>query len=304
MNIKIERFLDIKVELYKEKNTYINYKIDLRQLDLHMTSSLGENWLSSITNDDMESYIHSLRQKGYEASTINRKIASASSFFSYCIDKEWITKNPMKGIELFKVFKKKKNILEIEDVRRMILSTYKRSTKEKKYEFLSSRNRFILSLLTTTGLRVSELMELKVDMLEKIEKGYMLNISAEKIKNNIDKRVPIANKTLEYFNDYMTEREKMGFSTKEEIILSITGNKMTRRGVQKMINKCAQRSDLIHLEITPHTFRHTCTGILRKNRVEDSLICNVLGWKEGIMSVYTDDISMLDEAKVMCCNII
>ena len=304
MNNYIERYLEVKVGLYKEKNTYVNYKIDLGQLDLHMTESLGKDWIEKVDNDDMELYIKSLKDKGYETTSINRKIASASSFFGYCVDKGWIDKNPMKGIELFKVYKKKKDMLDIEDIRKIIDSTYTREVREKNYEFNSARNRFILAFLTSTGLRIGELLNLDMKSLEKVSEGYMVNISAESIKNNIDKRVPIANKTLEYFNEYMEQREKNGFANNDTIILSRNGKKMTRDAIQKMITKYCERNGFGDLNITPHTFRHICTGVLRRNRVEDSLIFNILGWKEGIMSVYTDDISMLDSAKIISCNII
>lgn len=304
MHKNVERFLDVKVELYKEKNTYINYKIDLKQLDLHMTQSLGDDWINEVTNDDMELYVQELRKKGYEPTTINRKIASASSLFGYCVDKGWINRNPMNGIELFRVYKKRKEVLEIEDIRKIIESTYKRGVREKNYEFNSARNRFIIALLTTTGLRIGELININLKSLEKIDEGYMINIDAEDIKNNIAKRVPIANKTLEYFNEYMYQREKNGFSENDILILSRTGKKMTRGAVDKMITKYCEKIGLSDINVTPHTFRHSCTGILRKNRVEDSLIYNILGWKEGIISVYTDDISMLDVAKISCCDII
>ena len=71
-----------------------------------------------------------------------------------------------------------------------------------------------------------------------------------------------------------------------------------------MLDKYTERAGITEIEVTPHVFRHTCTGILRRNRVEDSLIYNILGWKEGIMATYTDDIASLDEAKIECCNII
>lgn len=300
---KIKRFLDIKVSLYKEKNTYINYRIDLMQLDLHMKNILGEDWLSTVDNDEIELYIKSLKDKGYEDTTINRKIASASSFFGYCEDKGWIDRSPMRGIELFKIHKKKKDVLEVKDVRRMIACTYKRQAREKNFEFNSARNRFILALLTTTGLRIGELININLRSLEKVEGGYMINIAAEDIKNNVEKRVPIANKTLEYFEEYMNERSLEGFES-DVLILSRTGRKLTREGVQNMISKYCDRIGLSEKNITPHTFRHSCTGMLRRNRVEDSLIYNILGWKEGIISVYTDDISMLDSAKIISCNIL
>ena len=304
MHKYIERFLEVKVELYKEKNTYVNYKIDLKQLDLHMTEILGEDWVTTVDNDEMELYVKLLKKKEYEATTINRKIASASSFFGYCVDKGWIEKNPMKGIELFRVYKKKKDMLDIEDIRKIIDSTYVREVREKNYEFNSARNRFILSFLTSTGLRIGELLSLDIKSLEKVSDGYMVNISAERIKNNVDKRVPIANKTLEYFNEYMEQREKNGFANNDILILSRNGKKMTRVAIQKMISKYCERNGFEELNITPHTFRHICTSVLRRNRVEDSLIFNILGWKEGIMAIYTDDISMLDNAKITSCNII
>ena len=147
-------------------------------------------------------------------------------------------------------------------------------------------------------------MNITISNLEKVEGGYMINISSDKTKNKVNKRVPVANKTLEYFNEYMEEREKNNFIDNDILILSRTGKKLTRTGIQKMMDKYSEKNGLSNLNITPHTFRHSCTGILRKNGVEDSLIYNILGWKEGIISVYTDDIKSLDYAKIISCNIL
>ena len=62
MNKIVEKFLDLKVNLYKTKNTYINYKIDLSQLDLHMSRKLGKDWVETATNDDMALYIKYLKE--------------------------------------------------------------------------------------------------------------------------------------------------------------------------------------------------------------------------------------------------
>lgn len=304
MNKIVEKFLDLKINLYKTKNTYINYKIDLSQLDLHMSRKLGKDWVETATNDDMALYIKYLKDSNYEVASINRKIASASKFFKYCVDSDYRVKNPMSGIELFDLPVKIKKPLLIDDIRKMIELTYTREIREKNYEFASARNRFIMALLATTGLRISELMNINMYKLEKIEAGYMVNISSSDTKGKVNKRVPIANKTLEYFDEYMIQREKCGFSDRDILVLSRTGKEMTRNSVQKMLDKYTERAGITEIEVTPHVFRHTCTGILRRNRVEDSLIYNILGWKEGIMATYTDDITSLDEAKIECCNIL
>lgn len=304
MNSIVTKFLEIKIDMYKAKNTYINYNIDLGQLDIHMTRKLGNDWIKNITSDDMELYIKHLKDKGYNLSSINRKIASASKFFSYCVNKDLIRKNPMVNIELFELPAKVRKSLSVDDIRKIIDCTYKREAREKNYKFISTRNRFILALLTTTGLRVGELMNISVSKLEKIDGGYMINISSSETKNKVNKRVPIANKTLLYFNEYIEERKKCGFHHKDVLILSRTGKKMTRTGIAKMMSKYAKRVGMEDINITPHKFRHACTGILRKNKVEDSLIYNILGWKEGIMSVYTDDITSLDMLKIESCNIL
>ena len=101
MNKIVEKFLDLKVNLYKTKNTYINYKIDLSQLDLHMSRKLGKDWVETATNDDMALYIKYLKDSNDEVASINRKIASASKFFKYCVDSDYRVKNPMSGSELF-----------------------------------------------------------------------------------------------------------------------------------------------------------------------------------------------------------
>jgi site-specific recombinase XerD len=305
MNKKIERFLAASVKRYLETNTYESYKVDLSQLDTYMINNIGENWIEEVTNDDMEDYVGHLMDSGeYKNSTINRKIASAGSFFKYCLNKEWIEKDPMRGIKPLKVVVEQKDMLRIEEVRTVIASTYDRQAREKFFEFNSARNRFILALLSTTGLRISELINIKLDSLEKINGGYMVNIAPEDVKNDIAKRVPVSNKTLEYYNEYMQERSARGFDT-DTLILSRTGKKLTRKSVREMIQKYCERSGIEGLNITPHSFRHTCTTTLRKNKVEDTLIYNILGWKrEGMAGRYTNDMIGLDEAKIECCNIL
>lgn len=304
MKEKIERFLDVKVATYFTDNTVKNYRIDLEQLNEYMTKELGNNWITKVTNDDMEYYISKLVKQGYELTTVNRKIASASKFFKYAVIRGWINKNPMNGIDLFKPNKKKKDTLSIDEIRMIIDESYKKTQGERGFEFSSARNRFIIALLTTTGLRVGELINADLSNLQKVDGGYMLHIDAIDVKNKIDKRVPIANKTLEYFEEYMSIREKNGYTKSNKMIISRTQKPMTRNGVDKVINKYVDRCGITDRNITPHSFRHTCTSLLRQNGVDTSLIYSILGWKEGIMATYTDDISVMDQRKIICCNLI
>lgn len=314
MNRYIRRFLDIKLTLNKADNTKVNYEVDLRLFENYMREKLGtEDWFEKITNDDIEDYIvHMTKVKytrgnedhSYSNSTINRRIASLNSFFGYAVDKGWIEKNPCAGIELLKVYKEKKDYLTLEEVVLMLDKTYEKAKGERNFHYNSARDRFIISMLTTTGLRVSELINMRFSKMEEVEGGYMINIDAIDTKNDVNKRVPIANKTLKYFNEYIEERKKLSKVVDDDnIILSKSGKVLRRDAVQEVIDKLMMKSGIEEKHITPHSFRHACTTYLRANGVNDSLIYNILGWKEGIVQVYTDDFR-LDREKIAVCNLI
>ena len=313
MNKLMDRFLENRVSTHMADNTYINYKLDLAQFDAYMTETVGHgDWVLFATDEQVERYMTSLIQmtnedgsKKYENTTINRKMTSVKSFFNYCVKQKIITESPATAIETLIVHTKRKQILTIQEIRNIIDNSYNRVKGERSFGFVSARDRFIIALLTTTGLRKSELINIRLSNLDLLDNGcYMINISSKEVKNNLNKRVPIANVTLQYFKEYMAQREKIKSIKDEDVLLlTVRGTKMSDDAVEKLIHKQLEKNNLEDREITPHSFRHICTTYMRMNGENDSIIYKVLGWKEGIIDNYTND-SYLDAQKIRACNLL
>lgn len=312
MNKVIERFLNNKVVTHMAENTYINYKLDLIQFDEYMCNLTNEkNWVLNVTPEQVERYMTHLIQmtnqdgfKKYENTTINRKITSVKSFFNYCVKQKIINDSPAASLETLVIHVKRKDILTIEQIRNIIDNTYVKHKGERDFDFKSARDRFVLALLTTTGLRKTELINVKLSDIEKIEdNAYMINISSKGVKNNLNKRVPIANTTLKYFNEYMNQRSKKNIKDLDILFLTTRGTKMSDDAVEKLVHEQLKRNGLEDRQVTPHSFRHICTTYMRMNGEDTSIINKVLGWKEGIMDNYTNDM-FLDERKIHACNIL
>lgn len=323
----VERFI-IDCSRKSEDNTVLNYKSDILLFleDIKQIKKIKEyseeQFFKSINNDDIEDWMQLvlndnntesmtvLQHGSYAPSSINRKISSLRLFFEYLKEnKNLIEKNPFNNVMFCKEKnKKKKDILNLTEIKTVIAETYNKRATDRCFEFNSARIRFVMALMASTGLRISELLSIELQDIEKIdEDNYMINISGDRVKNDIDKRVPICGIVSEYYNEYMCERKKLKtLVDKNILILSNRGKKITRTRTESDIKKFVERAG-INKTINNHSFRHIFRTSLTKNNVNESLICIIGGWSRAGLSmsgIYTHDTKDLDTEKINVCNIL
>lgn len=241
----ILKFID---ELKYEKN-YSDLTIDgyLTNLDLFL-EYLNENNIKNYNNvsyNDIRDYISYLYSLDYNNKTISRYISAIRSFFKYLKVNNYIDNNPCTLISNPKLEKRLPKYLNFEDINKL-LNAFDNNN------YIGLRNSLILEILYSTGVRVSEITNIKLKDISILNKNIIINgkgnkqrivyfgsICSNLLKCYIDKSYPILNQNnLEY------------------LILSKTGKKINEREVRKIVDDAALIAG-IKIKISPHVLRHT-----------------------------------------------
>lgn len=234
----------LSVEKGASYNTRISYERDLRMLSDYM----GQQDLrkpSDVSETALNSYILYLERTGKAPSTVSRYIASFKGFFEYCRKKGIVSEDPAEHLKPPKVEKKLPQILTVAETGRLMEEIDLQSDKGR-------RDRAMLELLYATGIRVSELLALK---LEDVNMTAEYVICHEKSRERI---IPFGTAAKEALQKYLEEtRKNMLHDTESEyLFVNCSGKAMSRQGFWKLIKYYAEKAG-IEKEITPHTFRHS-----------------------------------------------
>lgn len=256
----------MKIERGLSKNTIENYTFDIEKL----TDFLESNHLSfnpiNITEEIVQQFIYEI-SKYVNPSSQARIISGLRSFFLYLIFEEYRTDNPMELIEIPRIGRKLPDTLSTQEIDSLI-EAVDLSTNE------GERNRAILETLYGCGLRVSELISLKISDLF-FEEGFI------KVSGKGDKQrfVPIGNLTQKYIEIYKaTSRSSLKIQKGHEdtLFLNRRGKQLTRAMIFTIIKDLAVKTNL-KKTISPHTFRHSFATHLLENGADLRSIQLMLG---------------------------
>ncbi len=256
---KFEIFLRYKKGL--SENSIENYIRDIRQF---------LNWfkgdLKNLTKYDLYDFFSELfEKKKYEISTYLRKISSLKNFVNFLIDEKILVDNPFFGFELPKRENKLPEVLDVKDVFKIINSIEPTCP-------ITIRDRAIIETLYATGIRVSELIEIKLNDFDRT--GGIIKVTG---KGNKQRIVPLYLEALEILNLYLKKvRPKFNKKEKNYLFLSKNGNKLTRQFIWQIIKKYANLSG-ISKEVYPHLFRHSFATHLLEGGADLRTIQTFLG---------------------------
>lgn len=238
----ILKFID---ELKYEKNySNLTYEGYLSDLDLFL-QYLNENNIKSFNSveyQDIRLYVNYLYDLDYNNRTISRHISSLRSFFKYLKVNNIIDNNPMVLVSNPKLEKRLPKYLNFEDTEKL-LNAYSN-------DYIGIRNSLILELLYSTGIRVSELVNIKLNDIS----GKTIKIVG---KGNKERIVYFGDKCLNLINLYLKESyNKLNVNNLNYLLLSKTGKKISDREIRKVIDDAAIIAK-IDMKISPHVLRHT-----------------------------------------------
>lgn len=256
----------LKLERGLSKNTVDNYTLDINRLLLFLTENQFTENPINIKEETIQEFIYSVSKEVNPRSQA-RIISGLKSFFTYLIFEDYRNDNPMELIETPKIGRKLPDTLSIEDIDKLI-GAIDLSVAE------GERNRAMLETLYGCGLRVSELVTLKISDLFFDED--FIKITG---KGNKQRFVPIANSTQKFiklYKDYSRIHLNIQKGHEDTLFLNRRGRGLTRAMVFTIIKNLAVKIKL-NKSISPHTFRHSFATHLLENGADLRSIQLMLG---------------------------
>lgn len=246
------------------RNTELSYERDLCKLK-NFLQAQGIFRAEDITATALNAYIRYLEKEGFKAATISRNIASVKAFFHYLVKTEIVKTDLSENLKAPRVEKKMPGILSMEEIERLLEQPGEENPKE-------IRDKAMLELLYATGIRVSELISLKVTDVN-MQMGYIICHDRTK-----ERAVPFGSKAREALTAYFFKaRSGMVSDPKEDtLFVNCSGNPMSRQGFWKLVKHYAQRAGITE-EITPHTLRHSFAAHLVANGADLKSVQEMLG---------------------------
>lgn len=280
-NALIDYSLYLKLERGLAENSIENYKYDIKKLISYLTESKINASPIKINNETLKQFIYHI-SKAVNPRSQARIISGLRNFFDYLVFENYRKDNPMDLIETPKIGRKLPDTLSISDIDFLI------SNIDLSYQFngvnLGERNRAIIETLYSCGLRVSELIELKISDLF-FEEGF-IKVTG---KGNKQRFVPISTTTKGYINIWKSIRQHISvdMGSKDILFLNYKGKKLTRAMVFTIIKRLVEKSGL-KKNVSPHTFRHSFATHLLENGADLRAIQMMLGHE----SITTTEIYM------------
>lgn len=256
----------LKIERGLSKNTIENYSFDIERLCLFLDQNNSMVSPITIGEEMVQQFIYNISKEVNPRSQA-RIISGLKSFFGYLIFEEYRKDNPLESIETPKTGRKLPDVLAVDEIDRLI-EAIDLTTNE------GERNRAILETLYGCGLRVSELVALKISDLF-FEEGF-IKITG---KGNKQRFVPISEITQKYIQLYReTIRNNVNIQKgfEDTLFLNRRGRQLTRAMIFTIIKNLAVKIDL-HKTISPHTLRHSFATHLLENGADLRSIQLMLG---------------------------
>ncbi|MBR3808081.1 MAG: site-specific tyrosine recombinase XerD [Lachnospiraceae bacterium] len=246
------------------ENTEMSYKRDLYKVQVFMENR-GLRDVKDISGEDMGAYVESMKEQNFAAATISRNIASLKAFYSYLMKEGIVEKDVTEDLKAPKIEKKIPEILTMDEVIRLLNQPKGDSPKE-------IRDKAMLELLYATGIRVSELISLKLSDVN-LKMSYILCRDSNK-----ERIIPFGREAKSALIKYLDRiREEMiGNNDSDMLFCNCSGQTMSRQGFWKLIKYYAKKAD-IKSEITPHTLRHSFAAHLVENGADLRSVQEMLG---------------------------
>lgn len=237
----IENFLNyLALEKGYSHNTIDSYGRDLKGL----FNFLKKDW-REVRKEDILSYLRELQKKGISQRSSSRALSAFKTFFKYLILEGVIKVNPLSGIKGMRQTKSLPAYLTMEEVEELLSLPDQSSS-------IGKRDKAILELMYATGLRASEIVELRMEDLE-LDEGFIYVMG----KGGKRRMVPTGELALKYLGIYLRVRgEFLHERNSPFVFLNYKGEPLTRQGLWKIIKKYGERIGIAD-KLTPHTLRHS-----------------------------------------------
>ncbi|MDA0690515.1 MAG: site-specific tyrosine recombinase XerD [Nitrospinae bacterium] len=263
----------LKIEKRHSPNTVEAYGRDISCF----IAFIGDLPLATVDSTHIREFLLNCREEGQDSRSTARYLSSLKSFFKFLCDEDHLKDNPAEIMESPRIWRKLPGFLSLVDVEALL------AAPDPKTLF-GVRDKAMLEILYATGLRVSELVSLKLDDVD-LEVGFLRSLG----KGSKERVVPIGSVAQEAVQDYllMARRLFLKGNTAHELFLTRRGSKMTRQGFWKILKAYALKAN-ISASISPHTLRHAFATHLLEGGADLRSVQEMLGHADiSTTQIYT-----------------
>ena len=230
-----------------------------------------------VNHEVIRSYLKYLDEKKYKNSSINRILSSLNDYYIY-LTKCKVTKyNYFEDINRPRKEKRLPNFINYSEYMNLLATVEK-----EENEFLKARNLLLLEILFDTGLRVSEVVNIEINNINKKEQSIKVLG-----KGNKERIVYYGDYAKNYLEDYLNLRRNINIVDKEYLFLNKNYTRLTRRGVEYLISDISKKA-LLRQKISPHTLRHSFATEMLNNGCDIRSVQELLGHKSlSTTGIYT-----------------
>lgn len=259
----------LKTFLEKEPTEKISY------IDSFEKRSDGSNIsIKMIEKKEIRQFLGFLTEQKKDRKTIVRRLSSLRTFFKFCLKQKWIEKNPLEEIDSPKITKRLPVSISYAEIQKLFDQPDTKS-------YLGLRDRTIMELFYSSGLRVSELSQLNKKDFNPSE--LLIKLKGKGRKERI---VPITKNAADWIMRYLNHEKRLALN-EEAIFLNKHGTRLTVRSIDRKFDEYLKASGLSH-KVTPHTIRHTIATHWLENGMDLKTIQLLLGHSSlSTTTIYT-----------------
>ena len=275
LNLKLEKFLEnLITKKNLSRNTFLSYKNDIKQF----FAILGISNLESLNEKKIVSYVNFL-SLNYSPTSHSRKLSSLKSFFNFLCDRKYLENNLFDSIEYPRFTRRIPKVLSEEQILKIIDVSYADKT------FKGKRFSLMLEILYATGIRISELVGLKLgDIADDLSYIIVLN------KGGQQRQVPIISKVQNLLKQYLNSLQNNEFTIGKNFLFSSkskTGH-LTRNRFFQILQQAGVKVGISKNDLSPHKIRHSFASHLLERGVDLRVIQESLGHKDiSTTQIYT-----------------
>lgn len=265
----------LKLERGLSNNSVAAYELDFKRLKTYME----EHHIDVVraTFDDLQSFVFDTFKTTLSAKTQARLLSSVHSFYRFLLYHHYIEQDPSELLEMPRIEKHLPEVLTVQEIDDMI--AHIDMSKPEGH-----RNRAIIEMLYGSGLRVSELTDLRLSNIYR-QDGYMRIIG----KGNKQRLVPISPEADKQLGYWLEDRNRLDIKPEatDIVFLNHYGRQLTRAMIFTIVKRLAQEAD-IRKNISPHTLRHSFATHLLQNGADLRIIQQLLGHESIVTTeIYT-----------------
>ena len=283
----IQSFIDyLKFEKRYSIHTIRSYQDDLIQFIDFLEIQYGQVRLKEVSHNYVRSWLASLKEQKITARTINRKISTLKSFFKYHLKQGSIEQTPMSNVIAPKISKRLPVFINESDTNDLIC-TLNNITED----WNSLNSKLIITLLYNSGMRLSELINLKETQVDNYKK--QIKVLG---KGNKERIIPVSNEVVALIIDYVDHKKAKFEEAENYLLVTPKGKKLYSKYAYNLVNKMLTGNVKTLDKKSPHVLRHTFATHLMNNGANLDAVKELLGHASlATTQIYTH--SSIDKLK-------